>query len=231
MLLRPPGVYRPQADTALLAAAVRDAVAPGARVLELGTGTGALAVTAALAGAAHVTAVDVAARAVLTARLNARVQAFPRRLPIRVLRGDLFTPVQGETFDVIIANPPYVPGDPAATARGAARAWEGGHDGRAVLDRICAHAPDHLTPHGTLLIVHSALNGVAATLLSLHRAGMRATVVARHREPFGPVMRHRAAALRARGVLRAGQHHEDLVAVRADKIPAGEDAHDARHAA
>ncbi|WP_037560179.1 HemK2/MTQ2 family protein methyltransferase [Spirillospora albida] len=230
MLLRPPGVYRPQADTALLATTVRDTVPPGARVLELGTGTGALAVTAARAGAAHVTAIDVAARAVLTARLNARAN----RLPIRVLRGDLFTPVEGETFDLIIANPPYVPGDPdpaTGTVRGAARAWEGGPDGRAILDRICGRARDFLTPHGTLLLVHSALNGVDATLLSLHRAGMRATVVARHREPFGPVMRRRAAALRARGVLRTGQHCEELVAVRADMTAAGEETRDARHAA
>ena len=109
--------------------------------------------------------------------------------------------------------------DPAAV-RGRARAWEAGPDGRALLDRICARAPHHLAPDGTLLLVHSAFNGVAATLVSLRAAGMRASVVARHREPFGPVMRRRAARLSARGLLGPAQRHEDLVVVRADRIGA-----------
>ncbi|XRQ15196.1 HemK2/MTQ2 family protein methyltransferase [Actinomadura welshii] len=217
LLLRPPGVYRPQSDTRLLAGALREAGVPkGARVLELGTGTGAVAMAAARGGC-RVVAVDVSAQAVLAARLNALV----RGLPVRVLRGDLFTPVAGEEFDVIVANPPYVASDadPAAV-RGRARAWEAGPDGRALLDRICEQAPRHLAPAGTLLIVHSALNGVAATLVSLRRAGMRASVVARRREPLGPVMRGRAAELRARGLLRPGQAYEDLVVVRADRVDA-----------
>ncbi|MFA1543614.1 HemK2/MTQ2 family protein methyltransferase [Actinomadura monticuli] len=225
MLLRPPGVYRPQSDTSLLTDALtrtlaRAGIPAGARVLELGTGTGAVALAAARAGC-DVVAVDVSATAVLAARANARM----RGLPVRVLRGDLFAPVAGEVFDVIVANPPYVAGDadPAAV-RGRARAWEAGHDGRALLDRICALAPHHLAPSGTLLLVHSALNGEAATLASLRSAGMRASVVARHREPFGPVMRRRAAGLAARGLLGPGQRHEDLVVVRADR-------HGARHGA
>ncbi|TMQ92915.1 methyltransferase [Actinomadura soli] len=227
MLLRPPGVYRPQSDTRLLAEALRGVdVPPGARVLELGTGTGAVAMAAARGGC-EVVAVDVSARAVLTTRLNARV----RRLPVRVLRGDLFAPVPGEVFDVILANPPYVPGDadPAAT-RGRARAWEAGPGGRVLLDRICRAAPNHLERTGTLLIVHSALNGVAATLAALRGAGLRPSIVARHREPFGPVMRGRAGSLTAQGLLRPGQAHEDLVVVRADRVLA-EEGHERRRAA
>ncbi|MUN38534.1 HemK2/MTQ2 family protein methyltransferase [Actinomadura litoris] len=218
MLLRPPGVYRPQSDTHLLTSALRAAaVPPGARVLELGTGAGAVAISAARKGC-EVVAVDVSPWAVLTARMNARV----RGLPMRVLRGDLFAPVAGERFDVILANPPYVPGDvdPAA-ARGRARAWEAGPEGRILLDRICRAAPRHLTPSGTLLMVHSALNGVAATLVALRREGMDASVVARHREPFGPVMRGRAESLAARGLLDPGQAHEDLVVVRAGHVAEG----------
>ncbi|TDC40501.1 methyltransferase domain-containing protein [Actinomadura sp. KC345] len=214
LLLRTPGVYRPQSDTRLLLGALSAAGVPrGARVLELGTGTGAVAMAAARGGC-RVVAVDLSAQAVLAARLNALV----RGLPVRVLRGDLFAPVTGELFDVIVANPPYVAGDadPAAV-RGRARAWEAGPGGRVLLDRICGQAPRHLAPSGTLLLVHSALNGVAATLVALRRAGMRASVVARRREPLGPVMRARAAELRARGLLEPGQAHEDLVVVRADR--------------
>ncbi|MDL4814361.1 HemK2/MTQ2 family protein methyltransferase [Actinomadura opuntiae] len=220
VLLRPPGVYRPQGDTRLLADVLRGLPGtPGARVLELGTGTGAVAMAAARAGAAHVVAVDVSARAVLAARLNARL----RGLRVRAVRGDLFGPVAGERFDLIIANPPYVCGttDPAQ-ARGRARAWEAGPDGRALLNRICTEAPDHLAPGGTLLVLHSALNGVAATIDLLERAGMRASVAARREEPFGPVMLGRAAELESRGLLHAGQRHEELVVIRADLVAADE---------
>ncbi|SFO75819.1 methyltransferase [Actinomadura madurae] len=232
LLFRPPGVYRPQSDTSLLAGELLRALGqvgapPGARVLELGTGTGAVALAAARAGC-RVVAVDVSAQAVLAARVNARM----RGLPVRVLRGDLFAPVAGEEFDVIVANPPYVAGDAdPASVRGRARAWEAGPDGRALLDRICAGAPGHLSPSGTLLMVHSSLNGVAATLVALRGAGMRASVVARHREPFGPVMRRRAAALRARGLVDPDQRYEELVVVRAARIEEGRGRDSARRAA
>ncbi|XVQ09935.1 HemK2/MTQ2 family protein methyltransferase [Spirillospora sp. CA-255316] len=214
MMLRPPGVYPPQGDTALLCeVAGRTAVLDGARVLDVGTGTGAVALAAARCGAARVTAVDVSARAVLAARANALV----RGLRLRVLRGDLFRPVAGEVFDVILANPPYVVGDRAGPVprHGMARTWEGGPQGRLIVDRICAQAADHLAPGGTLLLVHSVLSGVEASLRALGRSGLRAAVVARRPEPFGPVMLSRAAALEARGVIGTGQRSEELVVIRA----------------
>ncbi|MBB5084085.1 methyltransferase, partial [Nonomuraea endophytica] len=106
-LLRPPGVYRPQGDTDLLAAALAADVLPaGARVLDLCTGTGMLALCAARGGLARVTAVDLSWRAVLAARVNAMV----RGLRVRVRRGSLFAPIGREMFDLIVANPPYVIG-------------------------------------------------------------------------------------------------------------------------
>jgi release factor glutamine methyltransferase len=216
-VMRPPGVYPPQGDTALLCeAARRTAVLDGARVLDVGTGTGAVALAAAQSGAARVTAVDVSARAVMAARANALV----RGLPLRVLRGDLFRPVAGEVFDVILANPPYVAGPAGRRAgpvprRGMARTWDGGPEGRLILDRICAQAADHLAPGGTLLVVHSALSGVEASLRALHRSGLRAAVVASRSEPFGPVMLSRAEALEARGMIDTGQRSEELVVIRA----------------
>ncbi|MBA9005577.1 HemK2/MTQ2 family protein methyltransferase [Thermomonospora cellulosilytica] len=214
-MLRPPGVYRPQGDTALLMKALREAaIPPGARVLDLCTGTGAVAVAAALWGARHVTAVDVSARAVLAARANAAL----RRLPVRVLRGDLAEPVAGERFDLITANPPYVPcrdGEPPR--HGAARAWAAGPRGRSQLDRLCASAPALLNHGGTMLVVHSALCGVQETLDALRDRGLKASVAARRREPFGPVMHARAAELEDAGLIRRGQRYEELVVIRADR--------------
>lgn len=213
-LLRPPGVYAPQGDTRLLARALRLAPLPaGARVLDICTGTGVLALEAARSGASTVTAVDISARAVLAARFNALV----RRLPVRALHGDLLEPVAGELFDVVLANPPYVvsPGPPPR--RGAARAWDAGADGRRLVDRVCTAAPDCLAPGGMLLIVHSALCDVPRTLHLLRACGLKAAVTDRSFEPFGPVMRSRAPHLRARGLLAPGQNTEELVVIRADR--------------
>ncbi|MFS8201576.1 HemK2/MTQ2 family protein methyltransferase [Streptomyces sp. CWNU-52B] len=211
----PPGVYAPQADTFLLGRAVdREGPAPGMDVLDLGTGTGALAIHAARRGA-RVTAVDIAWRAVLTARLN----ALRSRQRLTVHRGDLLGPVRGRTFDMIISNPPYVPTPPSepSDGRGRERAWNAGLDGRTVLDRICSEAPGVLRPGGVLLIAQSALSGTEETLDLLAGSGLRATVSDRAYIPFGPVLRSRLPWLRESGRIAAREDTEELVIVRAER--------------
>ncbi|MFF9817364.1 HemK2/MTQ2 family protein methyltransferase [Streptomyces sp. NPDC014006] len=208
-----PGVYAPQDDTRLLAGALCDEPLPrGAAVLDVGTGSGALALEAARLGM-RVTAVDVSRRAVWSARLN----AWRSGLRLRIRRGNLFEPVRGQSFDLIVANPPYVPApDGHRTPRGAARAWDAGGDGRLLLDRICREAPGLLRPGGILLIVHSALSDPEQTLICLRAAGLKASVIRRHRIGFGPVLRERQGWLRARGLLSAEDTSEELVVVRAE---------------
>src|SRR4051794_23429108 len=145
-----PGVFRPRPDSWLLARHLCAQLTPGATVLDLCTGSGALAVAAARHGAGAVTAIDVSRRAVLTVRLNAGLNG----VRVRALRGDLLAPVAGERFDAIVSNPPYLPADTdRLPRRGPAQAWDAGRDGRALLDRICAQAPAHLRPGGFLLLV------------------------------------------------------------------------------
>ncbi|MEU0224544.1 HemK2/MTQ2 family protein methyltransferase [Streptomyces sp. NPDC006284] len=208
-----PGVYAPQEDTALLAGALSDeSLPPAASVLDVGTGTGALALTAARRGA-RVTAVDVSWRAVCAARVNAARAG----LRIRVRHGNLFTPVRGETFDLVLANPPYVPAPGGGRRpRGAARAWDAGHDGRLVLDRICREAPALLRPGGVLLLVQSALSDPERTVTQLREAGLKAAVTRRQRIAFGPVVRGRERWLRQRGLLSLAEKEEELVVVRAE---------------
>jgi release factor glutamine methyltransferase len=183
--------------------------APGADVLDLCTGSGVLAVSAGLAGARSVTAVDVSRRAVLTARLNGLLNG----VRVRARRGDLLDAVAGERFDVIVANPPYLPAlvdDP----RGIERATEAGPDGRRFVDRLIDRAPDHLRPGGVLLVVHSSVNGVEPSLERLERGGLAPDLAASHRGPLGPILRRRAPVLEARGLLEPGEREEDVVIVR-----------------
>lgn len=210
LLLRPPGVYLPQRDTWLLADLLRP-LSPGARVLDLCTGTGALAVTAARAGAQS-TAVDISARAVMTARANAALH----RVRVRVRRGDLTAPVAGEQFDVVVSNPPYVPAETdVLPQRGRLRAFDGGCDGRTLLDRVIDDAPHVLAPGGTLLVVHSGLCGVDSSLARLQAAGLNAQVRGECHHPFGPELTRRAEMLEARGLIASGERTEHLVVLAA----------------
>jgi release factor glutamine methyltransferase len=208
-LLTLPGVFAPISDSWLLADAVADEpIGPGSTVLELCTGSGVVALAAARTGA-HVTATDVSRRAVLTAWCNARRHG----QRIRVRRGRSFEPVRGERFDLIVANPPYVP-SPERTlpSSGRSRAWAAGQDGRVVLDRLCDEAPAHLRPGGAVLLVHSDLIGEDATVERLRRAGLtHVEVVRRERGPLGPLMRAQQAA----GTIPPGIDHEDVVVIRA----------------
>lgn len=214
-LLTPPSVYAPQGDSRLLAEVLERARYPvGARVLDIGTGSGFLALAAVRAGASSAVGIDVSARAVLTARLNAAL----RRAPVRVLRCDLRDFVVDRPFDVVIANPPYVPShSPFPPSRGRARAWDSGRDGRAVLDPLCRRAPELLAPGGSLLLVQSAFSGVDDSLALLGSVGLSAAVVARRWQPFGPIMRTRARWLESVHLIAPGQRDEELVVIRADR--------------
>jgi release factor glutamine methyltransferase len=68
-----------------------------------------------------------------------------------------------------------------------------------------------------LLLVQSALCGVQATVERLRSQRLRVAVVARRQEPFGPVMRARAAHLERRGLIGPEQRYEDLVVIRAER--------------
>lgn len=186
----------------------REQLAPGAVGLDLCTGSGVLAIAAALRCGARMTAVDVSRRAVAAVWLNARLN----RADVHPVRGDLYAPVQGRRFDLIVSNPPYLPTpDGSIPEGGLARAWEGGHDGRTFVDRICAGAAEHLNPGGVMLLVHSSVCGEAATIEQLATQGLEAGVVFRHRGELGPLLRSRREWLRNQGLLLEDGREEMLV--------------------
>jgi ribosomal protein L3 glutamine methyltransferase len=125
------------------------------RVLDLCTGSGALAVLAAMRFPhAAVEAVDISADALEVAARNVREHGLGERMTL--LCGDLFAPVKGERYDLIISNPPYVDAEGMATLPPECRhepalALDGGRDGIDVIARIVAEAGRHLAEDGGLL--------------------------------------------------------------------------------
>jgi release factor glutamine methyltransferase len=184
-----PGVFRPRSDSWMLARAVRSRVRPGATVVDPFTGSGILAIAAAQAGA-RATAIDISRRAALATRINARLNG----VDLEVLRADSMAPLGARRFDLIVANPPYVPGE-ELNPRGAARAWEAGPDGRRFIDALCAEAPRRLNPGGRLLLIHSAFCGEDETVRRLADGGLEAGVIERALGGLGPLMADRAQRL------------------------------------
>jgi release factor glutamine methyltransferase len=126
------------------------------RILDLGTGSGCIAITLALEiTSAQVCAVDVSAAALDVARGNA--ERLGARL--RLVQSDWFEGLNGEEFDLIVGNPPYVAErDPHLAAEDLrfepGRALASGADGLDAIRRIIAAAPRHLRPGGRLWLEH-----------------------------------------------------------------------------
>jgi carbamoyltransferase len=140
-------VYPPGSDSGMLADAVPER--DGEHVLDLCTGSGIQALAVA-ARAADVVAVDIGQRAAALASVNA---AFNGVRNVAVRRGDLYAPVRGQRFDLVLANPPFVPGPQRGPAY-----HSGGPRGDRVLRRVVQGLGPHLRSGGRAFIVsHVAL--------------------------------------------------------------------------
>ncbi len=192
-----PAVLVPRPETELLVEAVlawartHDA----RRLADIGTGSGAIAVTlAAELPAAQVLAVDLSADALAVARENATRQGVGERITFR--QGDLLTPVSAPQ-DAIVANLPYISDEELPTLMPEVRDHEprlalaGGPDGLDLLRRLITAAPHTLRPHGLLAleIGHTQADAVVALLTGWDEvrviddyAGIRRHVIGLNRE-------------------------------------------------
>ncbi|CAH0991427.1 Release factor glutamine methyltransferase [Sinobacterium norvegicum] len=162
-----PSTLIPRPDTEILVEQALQAFQPdeAITVLDLGTGTGAIAL--ALASECpnwHITAVDVEPAAVALAQHN---QQYNQLNNVTILRSDWFTAIDGQRFDMIVSNPPYIAHDDAHLSQGDVRfepdsALTADNNGMADIEHIAGNSRQHLKPNGRLLLEHGYNQGQAA---------------------------------------------------------------------
>ena len=149
-----PAVLIPRHDTEVLTAEALKRCAESATVLDIGTGSGCIAIALAMnIATASVTAVDISSAAIAVARLNAEKTG----VSVDFREGAIFEPVANERFDLIVSNPPYIPSSDIDTLQPEVRLFEplqaldGGGDGLDFYRMISVQAPEHLNPGGWLM--------------------------------------------------------------------------------
>ena len=165
-------IPRPETET-LVSWALELALPNAASVLDLGTGSGAIAL--ALASERphwHVTALDVSQEALQVARGNA---VRTRLTSVHFVQSDWYQAVTGQRFNALLANPPYIDGDDPHLALGDVRfeprsALVSSNSGLEDLGRLVAGASDHLLDGGWLLLEHG-FEQANAVCAMLHDAG------------------------------------------------------------
>jgi release factor glutamine methyltransferase len=173
-------VYEPAEDSFLFADNLK--VGVGEAVLDLGTGSGVLAVSAAAQGA-EVLAVDINPYAVRCARANAKLNRLQGH--VGFLQADLFGAFRaGVVFDVVLFNAPYLPSEAGEEASWIGRAWAGGVDGRLVVDRFIREVPSYLKAGGRVLLMQSTLTGTEQTIRQFASVGFEAEILASQSQPF-----------------------------------------------
>ncbi len=167
-------VYMPAEDSFLLAKYARTATG---RVLDVGTGCGICAIVAKKYGAKEVLGADINPECVAVAEMNAE----RNKARCEFVVSDLFRNIGGE-FDTIIFNPPYLPTSEEEQLEGMENAaYDGGLNGRKVIDRFLRDFPRHLKFTGRLLMLDSSLDNTELTLSKLHEMGFATRVLERQR--------------------------------------------------
>lgn len=150
-------IPRPDTETLVEAALVKIPPATPINILDLGTGTGAIALAIAKHSPnAHVTALDFSENALNIARENAKNLAIPN---VSFLLSHWFSALNQQQFHIIVSNPPYIAENDPHLSQGDVRfepksALTSGADGLDDVRHIIAHARHHLTPSGWLMLEH-----------------------------------------------------------------------------
>ncbi len=164
-------VYIPSDDTFLLAENLE--IKEEQSVLEIGTGSGLVSMYASLL-TDDVTATDINYNALELAEKNFKLNNINT---IKLEFGDLFEPVKDKKFDVILFNTPYLPTDSDDIINDDLNyAFDGGLDGRKVIDRFINEVSNHLNDKGIVQIIQSSLSDNNRTLDMFDRNGFVAEI-------------------------------------------------------
>ncbi len=176
----PPGwppvdLLRPSEYTALLIQALRTTSAqiPGAHVLEMGSGSGVALAAAGGLGAARLSGIDIEPEAIASG--TRLLHTLGHGAIAEFFCGDMWHPVAGRTFDLVIANLPHFPTEATAFANRFPSWSRGGPDGRDLLDRFLDELAAHLAPGGRAIITHNAFVDIARSrrLTARHDLSLR----------------------------------------------------------
>lgn len=192
-ILVTPTVFNPKRlrTGEFFAAQLAGAIWPGSEVLDMGTGSGVCAVFAAR-HARRVVAVDINPAAARCAAVNALLNNAERQIEAR--QGDLFEPVAGERFDLILFNPPFVTAEPRNDRD---RAWRSTD----VAQRFAQGLGRHLKPGGAALLLLSTFGDAAAFLGALLERRYRITQLAQRRYVGEHLTLYRVTAGDAEGAM------------------------------
>ncbi|MBE6496264.1 MAG: methyltransferase domain-containing protein [Methanobrevibacter thaueri] len=164
-------VYVPAEDSYLLADNLE--IKKGASVLEIGTGSGIVAMYASRLSD-NITVTDINFDACELARKNFEDNGIEN---IEILFGNMFEPVESRKFDVILFNTPYLPTDDGDVIDDTLNyAFDGGLNGRKVIDLFLDEVGNHLNDGGIVQMIQSSLSGNEETLQRLDELGFIAEI-------------------------------------------------------
>ena len=160
-----PNVYEPAEDTFLLIDNLQ--LKKGINVLEIGCGTGLVSLFASL-NSNSVTCVDIKKYALDCCSNNILLN---KKENMKVIYSNLFSAFNDEKFDLILFNTPYLPVEDNELEDEYSLSWDGGKDGREVIDKFINKVGDYLTSNGTVQLVQSSLSNCQASLDLLKENG------------------------------------------------------------
>ncbi len=175
-------VYEPAEDTFLLAENLMAKKTD--EVLEIGTGTGIISIITSKI-AQQVIAIDINKYAVECAKKNSEINQ--SNIDIRL--GNFFNPVKNQKFDLIIFNTPYLPtNEDERVDDELEAAWDGGKDGRVVINRFIEEVSKYLNAKGRIQMVQSSLANIEETIGRLMEKGFEVSITATERFFFEEVV-------------------------------------------